>query len=157
MAIEDAAERWIELDAGPAASGPVIRVAASDLRDAARQARALRADAAKEMADPLVFLEVGVLIDPEPSRALRTLARLDGMIDQTSSVRYVGSPRGLAGFIADIHALDIADGVALLPLNMPASTVHVIDGLLGPLAEMGFETAPDAVGAARRFLVGAVA
>ncbi|WP_164478552.1 hypothetical protein [Mycolicibacterium stellerae] len=155
---ETVAERWIELGASRAAIGPVVRVSATDLRDAARRARALRADAARQaIAAPVIFLEVGVLIDPEPRRALRALARLDRETDQTASLRYVGSPRGLAGFAADIHALDIADGIAVLPLTMPGSATHVIDGLLEALAEMGFESAPEAVGAARRFLVGAVA
>ena len=81
------------------------RVQATDLRDATRKANALRADGAAE-----VFLDIEVLIDPDASAAFRKSAQ------QPSSglLRYVGTPRGLAGLIADVRRLGIADGVVLL-------------------------------------------
>jgi len=152
-------EEWIELGSLSATSNaPVVRVAASDLRDAGSRADAIRADAAGQNAPaPAIIIDVEVLVDPDARCALRALARPDGQLQQPSSLRYVGTPRGLAGLLADIRALGIADGVALLPLTMPGSAEHILDGLLEQLTVEGFQVSSDAVDTARLLLVRDVA
>jgi hypothetical protein len=48
-------------------------------------------------------------------------------------LRYVGTPRGLAGFIADVHTLGIADGVTLLPLRAADNADRIINDVLPTL------------------------
>jgi hypothetical protein len=45
-------------------------------------------------------------------------------------VRYIGTPRGLAGLIADVRRLGIADGVVLIT----AAGNHVVDLMLEELS-----------------------
>jgi len=54
---------------------------------------------------------------------------------QTSSasgaaLRYAGTPRGLAGYIEDLHTLGIADGVTLLPLRAADNADSIINDVL---------------------------
>lgn len=87
-----------------------VRIQAADLRDAARKSAAIKADAAaRGEAVPAVYLDVEVIID-------RSAARAFSVADdhRPESVRYVGTPRGLAGLISDVRRLGIADGVVLL-------------------------------------------
>jgi alkanesulfonate monooxygenase SsuD/methylene tetrahydromethanopterin reductase-like flavin-dependent oxidoreductase (luciferase family) len=94
-----------------------MRIRASDLRDAARKAAMVRADATAEGHRPPVLIDVEVVIDRDAASARKTLATLESTPEgPPRPLRYVGTPRGLAGLIADIHVLDIADGVVLLPL-----------------------------------------
>ena len=83
----------------------MTRIQAADLRDAARKAAALRADGAAE-----IYLDVEVLIDTDVAAAFRAV---EGR-PPAASLRYVGTPRGLAGLIADVQRLGIADGVVLV-------------------------------------------
>jgi hypothetical protein len=83
----------------------MTRIQAVDLRDAARKADAVRADGAAE-----VYLDVEVLIDTDAAAAFRAL----GSQPESGWLRYVGTPRGLAGLIADVQRLGIADGVVLV-------------------------------------------
>ena len=41
-----------------------------------------------------------------------------------------GTPRGLAGFIADLHTLGFADGVTLLPLRAADNADRIINEVL---------------------------
>ena len=103
-----------------------VRISAVDLRDAARKSSAIRAQAQERgEAAPEVFLDVEVHIDRDAKAALR------GLGDQErESVRYVGTPRGLAGLISDVQRLGIADGVVLLT----RSEHQVADLMLDELA-----------------------
>ena len=47
-----------------------------------------------------------------------------------SALRYAGTPRGLAGFIDDLHTLGIADGVTLLPLRAADNADCIINDVL---------------------------
>lgn len=85
-----------------------VRVKAADLRDATRRSEAIRA----ESTEP-VLLDIEVLIDRDARVAL---AAFDALPPSSDRVRYIGTPRGLAGMIADVRALGIADAVVLVPL-----------------------------------------
>lgn len=86
-----------------------VRVHAVDLQDAQRRAEKLRA-AAPERA---VLLDIEVLIDRDTRSAFSAL----DSVPSGSALRYIGTPRGLAGLIADVQRLGIADAVVLLPLG----------------------------------------
>ena len=105
------------------------RVRAADLRDASRQSARLRAEAGRQGCT--VFVDIEVLVDPDARTAMRAVEQLG----QTSSafgsaLRYAGTPRGLAGFIADLHTLGIADGVTLLPLRAADNADRIINDVL---------------------------
>ncbi|ORA34610.1 hypothetical protein [Mycobacterium aquaticum] len=86
-----------------------VRIHAIDLQDAQRRAATQRA-AAPELP---VLLDVEVLIDRDIRAAFKAL----GDLPPGTALRYVGTPRGLAGLIADVQRLGIADGVVLKPLG----------------------------------------
>ena len=101
------------------------RVRAADLRDAQRQSARLRAEAGRQGCT--VFVDIEVLVDPDAGTAM-----WPEQLGQTSSafgsaLRYAGTPRGLAGFIADLHTLGIADGVTLLPLRAADNADRIIN------------------------------
>jgi hypothetical protein len=50
--------------------------------------------------------------------------------DSCPALRYVGTPRGLAGYIADLHTLGIADGVTLLGLRATENADRLINDVL---------------------------
>lgn len=82
----------------------MIRIQADDLRDAERKARAARAAGTAP-----VYLDIEVLIETDAAAAFRTAGDAG-----RSGLRYIGTPRGLAGLIADVQRLGIADGVVLV-------------------------------------------
>lgn len=89
-----------------------VRIHATDLRDAVKKSTAIRAEAlAHGEQSPEVVLDVHVVIDRTSAAAFEAL---DSLPVQPDCVRYVGTPRGLVGFIADVQRLGIADGVVLL-------------------------------------------
>ena len=102
---------------------------AADLRDAQRQSARLRAEAGRKGCT--VFVDIEVLVDHDARTAMRAVEQLR----QTSpafgsALRYAGTPRGLAGFIADLHTLGIADGVTLLPLRAADNADRIINDVL---------------------------
>ncbi|HET7668130.1 MAG TPA: hypothetical protein VFK56_19110 [Mycobacterium sp.] len=101
------------------------RVRAADLQVAQRRSAALRAEAGDEACT--VFVEVEVLIDTDVRAAMRAAEQFRA---STATLRYVGTPRGLAGLIADLHTLGIADGVTLLPLRASDSAERIINDVL---------------------------
>ena len=118
----------------PAASQPAercVRIQAVDLRQAGRKSAMLRADAAaRDCPPPPVLVDIEVLIDRDAASARNMLAQLDATFAITGpprSLRYIGTPTGLAGLIADIHILGIADGVMLLPLMEVEMVDRVFD------------------------------
>jgi alkanesulfonate monooxygenase SsuD/methylene tetrahydromethanopterin reductase-like flavin-dependent oxidoreductase (luciferase family) len=105
------------------------RIRAADLQGAQRQSARLRAEAGQEGCT--VFVDVEVLVDRDVRSAMRAAAQLgQNSSDTGSALRYVGTPRGLAGFIADLHTLGIADGVTLLPLRAADNAERIINDVL---------------------------
>ena len=86
-----------------------VRITAADLQDAQRRSARQRAE---NPATP-VLLDIEVLIDRDARSAFDALAD----VPSGGGLRYVGTPRGLAGLIADVQRLGIADGVVLKPLT----------------------------------------
>ncbi len=113
------------------------RVRAADLRDAQRQSARLRAEAGRQGCT--VFVDVEVLVDHDARTAMRAVEQLRPTSSAFgSALRYAGTPRGLAGFIADLHTLGIADGVTLLPLRAADNADCIINDVL-PI--LGFDIA----------------
>lgn len=92
--------------------GRFVQVDAEDLSSATKRAAAARD--ANLGADVLVNIDV--MIADEAASARAELATAAGE-SRHDTMLYVGTPRGLAGLIADIHALGIADGAVLHPLS----------------------------------------
>ena len=107
------AESWDELTDG---ARPAVRLSAPDLA----QARRLRT---RIDADTAVILDVTVAVAADYRSARRGLEVHRGLevrrglevAGAAPTVRYVGTPDGLAGLIADIGSAGVADGVTLLP------------------------------------------
>jgi alkanesulfonate monooxygenase SsuD/methylene tetrahydromethanopterin reductase-like flavin-dependent oxidoreductase (luciferase family) len=97
------------------------RVSAADLQAAQRQSARLR-----DGQGCTVFVDVEVLVDSDVRTAMRAAEELG----PGSALRYVGTPRGLAGFIEDIHTLGIADGVTLHPLRAVDNAERMINDVL---------------------------
>jgi len=105
------------------------RIQAVDLRDAARKANALRAAMAEKGNSPDgLYLDIEVVIDTDAASAFRSFEGQTGA--SPASLRYVGTPRGLAGLIADVQRLGIADGVIL----KTPDEARVVELMLGELA-----------------------
>ncbi|NLG54606.1 MAG: hypothetical protein GX542_03005 [Rhodococcus sp.] len=148
----DAGER-LDLSAYPR---HVVRIQAADLRDAQRERDRVRAELIAQERDPdevTVLVDLEVLVAADARTARHELARLDSALDAPktpSSLRYVGTPLGLAGLIADITAAGVADGVTLLPLTQPGVLEQVIDTTLPWLEGRGVTTTSNAVDQALR-------
>ncbi|UMB68322.1 hypothetical protein [Mycobacterium paraterrae] len=110
--------QWRELTPPPPGGVETVRIEAPDLRRAQRFSAQIRADAVDDGCGPSVMLDIEVVIDADPPTARRRLsAALETLNDCASNtVRFVGTASGLAGLIADVYVLGIADGVALIPL-----------------------------------------
>jgi alkanesulfonate monooxygenase SsuD/methylene tetrahydromethanopterin reductase-like flavin-dependent oxidoreductase (luciferase family) len=91
---------------------PFVRLRACDLRALSQRVGAVRE--AHPDIDVLVDVDVVVAADAAAARALLTTAK--EAAQQGDTLRYVGTPTGLAGLLTDIHALGLADGVVLHPL-----------------------------------------
>ncbi|MFD6896767.1 hypothetical protein ACFWB0_19760 [Rhodococcus sp. NPDC060086] len=142
-----------------AAPRTVVRVRAADLREARKIRDRVRAEAAAEGRDPdslTVLVDLEVIVDVE-ARAARRRAqeawRRNG--GGASGLSYVGTPRGLAGLIADIHAVKVADGVTLIPVAGRVTVDNIIDGTLPWLRTLGLvEISPWAAEIGRRYVDG---
>ena len=153
-----ATQPWIELTAHRGGiDGPVDtprRVQATDLRDAYQKVATVRTEVGNDVP---TMLDVEVMI-AEDSRSARTsLAILDSAlrtVRRPASMLYVGTPSGLAGLIADIHTLGIADGVILRPLLLPAVLVHILDEVVPTLYPAGLRPCDDALEFLRRVAAG---
>jgi alkanesulfonate monooxygenase SsuD/methylene tetrahydromethanopterin reductase-like flavin-dependent oxidoreductase (luciferase family) len=153
-----ATQPWIELTAlRGGADGPLdtpMRVQAADLRDAYQKVATIRAESAYEVP---TLLDVEVMIAQDSRSARTSLAILDSAlrtVRRPASLLYVGTPSGLAGLIADIHTLGIADGVILRPLVVPGVLSHILDEVLPALCRAGLQPCDDAVKFVRRVAAG---
>lgn len=112
-----------------------IRIRASDLREAQRRTHRLRLDEAGSGRDPrelTVLVDIEVIIAPV-ARDARTQSLLAGCLpppDSPATIRYVGTPEGLATLITDIHAANVADGATLIPVDGHGSTRLIIERVL---------------------------
>jgi hypothetical protein len=143
------AHPWIELTAPRGvADGPLdtpLRVQAADLRDAYQKVATIRHEAGHDVA---MLLDVEVMIAQDSRSARASLAILDSAlrtVRRPASLLYVGTPTGLAGLIADIHTLGIADGVILRPLVLPGVLSHILDEVLPALYPAGLQPRDDAL------------
>lgn len=149
-----ASDYWIELtsprDLDLIADPPeVVRITASDLREAQRMRAGIRADAIAAGRDPdeiTVLLDLDTLLAPTAAIARAELAQLDSSFAELrSAVTYIGTPAGLAGLIADIGAAEVADGVTLRPLSLPGSLELILGEVAELLAGRGVELAADGI------------
>ena len=111
-----------------------VRIQATDLREATRRATAARAELTARGEDPTVYLDIEVVIDPSAATAFRTDG---GQREVPSSVRYVGTPRGLAGLISDVQRLGIADGVCLVTPDEQDVVAMMLDELAPGIGSRG--------------------
>ena len=126
---------WSELTVAP--NTDVVRIQAADLRESQQQRARLRAEAVErgESADSTaVFLDLEIYIAADARTARREFAALDAPADP-SSIRYVGTPSGLASLISDVTAADVADGVTLTVLGDVARQSVLVDNGVLPLLE----------------------
>ncbi|WP_226438313.1 hypothetical protein [Rhodococcus yananensis] len=153
---------WADLTVGADGAGPldlgvdppsVIRVRASDLREARRIRDRIRDEASEDGRDPdslTVLVDIDVVVDHD-ARVARRRAQSEwrhrGGVD---SLSYVGTPKGLAGLLADIHAVRVADGVTLVSSPVPFALEHLVDGTLPMLRARGLLDVSPAVGELRR-------
>lgn len=99
--------RW--LNGRPLTNTVVIR--AADLGEAQK----LRTRAKDGESTVTVILELEVHIAADARTARQELASSPTGAPRT--VRYVGTPSGLAGLISDIKSASVADGVQIVPVN----------------------------------------
>lgn len=109
-------------DAG-AAELPIV-VRRSTLRDAQRTRSLLRAGT-RDTANFSVALAVEVAIAPHPGSARASVASVSVAGDSAETVRYVGTPHGLATLIRDIYAAEVADAVLIVPIDGSATEHRV--------------------------------
>lgn len=95
------------------------------LRDAQRARSLLRAGT-RDTANFSVALEVEVAIAPSAASSRAAVEQL-GLPDELdgSTVRYIGTPSGLAMLIRDIYAAEVADAVVLVPLDGSATELRL--------------------------------
>ncbi|OZD47475.1 hypothetical protein [Rhodococcus sp. 06-1477-1A] len=126
---------WTELTLP--SDGDVVRIQASDLRESQQHRARVRAEAVErgESADSAaVFLDLEIHIATDARTARREFAALDAPTSP-ASIRYVGTPAGLASLISDVTAADVADGVTLtVPGDVARQSVLINNAVL-PLLE----------------------
>jgi len=110
--------------------GAAERVRATDLGEIWRKSARLRLE--HPDVDIVADIDVVIAADARTARAL-----LDGVVDENGdrAMLYVGTPSGLAGLIADIHALGIADGAVLIPRAAGAAEL-IRDAVLPALSDL---------------------
>ncbi|EHB59006.1 hypothetical protein MycrhDRAFT_1442 [Mycolicibacterium rhodesiae JS60] len=104
------------------------RIRAADLGDIWRRSARLRRD--RPDVDIVADIEIVIAADARTARSLMGSTDVDGT---EGAMLYVGTPSGLAGLIADIHALGIADGAVLIP--KAAGTAELVRDAVLPLLD----------------------
>jgi hypothetical protein len=121
------------------------RVRAADLQGAQRQSAGLRAAAGPQGCT--VFVDIEVLVDIDARTALRAADQLGpNSSDDGQKLRYVGTPRGLTRYIADLHTLGIS--MMLDHLGERTATAAVLTAIETVLARGGDTLTPDMGGTA---------
>ncbi|WP_431233047.1 hypothetical protein ACQ856_27695 [Mycolicibacterium psychrotolerans] len=109
---------------------PAERIRGVDLGDVAR--KSARARITHPDRGVVADIDVVIASDAATARGL-----VDGSFDESAgkTIVYVGTPAGLAGLIADIYTLGIADGAVLIPSGQGvAELIH--DAVLPALQMM---------------------
>lgn len=138
---------WTEITE-PVPTDTVRRIQASDLREgqqARARARAEAVSSGKDADSVAVFLDIEIHIADDARTARREFSASDAAA-VPASIRYVGTPAGLAGLIADVKAAEVADGVVLVPVggkNRPFD--KVVDGVVPWLEQRGVSFSYSAV------------
>jgi hypothetical protein len=143
-------DQWVDLTAPRGAERDVVRITAADLRAAQRTTASIHADALKNSTDVAVFVDLDAMVADDARTALNQMNRHDALTGgptHPDSLRYIGTPDGLAGLIDDIFRTRVADGVTVRPLSL-ATLDEFVDTTLPALARFGVT-----VGAARRTLL----
>jgi hypothetical protein len=142
-----ATQRWVELTAPRGAAPKTVRIAAADLRAARRATIGLHADARRTGGDVAVLVDVDAMIAEDARTALVQMERYDartGGPTRPGSLRYVGTPGGLAGLIGDVFTAGVADGVTVRPLS-PATFEDFLGSTLPALTRFGVTVDPTRV------------
>jgi hypothetical protein len=156
MGLQLANGEWIDLTlvAGDAVRERTVRIQAVDLRSACAHSSALREEAtARDEGAISVLVDIEVMIDDDARSAREALDRLNNgrPAPQERSLAYVGTAKGLAGLIADMHVLHIADGVTLVPLTVRVLE-RIVHDALPVLRTMGFDAPAGTIDVVRRSL-----
>jgi hypothetical protein len=133
-------ERWVDLTAPRGAQPDVVRINAADLRAAQRTTASIHSDALRNSADVAVLVDLEVMLADDARNALNQMNRHDALTGgptHSDSLRYIGTPGGLAGLIGDVFTVGVADGVTVRPLS-PATFDDFVDSTLPVLARFGF-------------------
>jgi hypothetical protein len=133
-------ERWVDLTAPRGPQPDVVRITAADLRAAQRTTARIHGDAQRNSTDVAVLVDLEVMIADDARTALNQMSRHDALTGgptRSDSLRYIGTPGGLAGLIGDVFTVGVADGVTLQPLS-PATFENFVDSTLPMLARFGF-------------------
>jgi hypothetical protein len=112
-----------------------VRICAEDLVEAKRIGRRLRAEHAAAGGGPvalLVLVDIEIHIAPLSRQARSEIAAATP--PRPKSMRYVGTPAGLVGLVADIHAAGVADGVTLVPILVADVDLVLADLVTGATA-----------------------
>lgn len=120
----------------------VHRMRQAELRGAIRERAAVREQwigAGEDPADLIVALEIDVLIAADARTARRELLQY-GEAQFGDTVRYVGTPQGLATLILDVYVADVADAAILCPIISSAGSKQgtaalIIDDVLPLLGD----------------------
>jgi len=133
-------ERWVDLSAPRGAEPDVVRITAADLRAAQRTTASIHTDAQRDCTDVAVVVDLEVMIADDARTAVDQMNRHDALTGGPASpdtLRYIGTPRGLAGLIGDVFTTGVADGVTVRPLSLAAFD-EFVDSTLPALARFGF-------------------
>jgi hypothetical protein len=135
---------WIDLT--PRQHSATMRVKVPDLRTAQRTTAAIRAAASGDTAVAVtVDLDTLLAVDARAACAqLEDLVATGYIARRSDSLRYAGTPAGLAGLIIDIVATGAAEGVTLRPLTTPTLR-RFLDETLPKLQEFGLTVDQDQV------------
>lgn len=116
---------------------PYERVSAENLREVGRTVARARAEREVPRARSLkVLLDVCVVIEPSNAAVGRRLGNESSCDAQ--GLTYVGTPKGLAGLVADIHWIGVVDGLALSSVPTTPWTAELLGSFLDELDLRGF-------------------
>ena len=149
---------WIELTSPHESSGPldlvaepptVVRITATDLREAQRIRHGIRADLIGSGRDPesvTVLLDIETIVAETAADARGRLAEVESdprTRRRNGSISYIGTTSGLVGLIADIRTAEVADGVTIRPLELPGSLDLIVQQVVPGLGQRGVAVGAD--------------
>src|ERR1700754_2408161 len=114
-------ESWVDLTPPRAAEPDIVRITAADLRAAQRATAGIHTDALRNSTNVAVLVDLDVIVADDARTALNQMNRhqaLPGGPTHPNSLRYIGTPGGLAGLVGDMFTAGVADGVTVRPLSL---------------------------------------